>query len=202
MEKGEVLHFNGEDFLLVENQIVEESKKKTVTILLNVFAIIGIIPLFVLHFVLTVPNAISIEIVDLLYFLFVYLGFFVYIVIHELLHGAAFHFFGKVEKKDIKFGVVWKSAMAYCISTVPVSVKASRLSLMMPVYVVCIPMYIIGIVLNIQVLCIGSILYLSGSVGDFYYMWKLRKAKKDQYMMEIIPTKSGYEIGYLLMEKK
>lgn len=202
MNKGDLLEFNNQQYEIVENNIVLEHKKRSMVIKLNVAALIFIIVAISLQIAIFVESTFTVGLQELLILFVIYIGFFVYVVVHELLHGFAFKVFGNVEKKDIKFGVVWKSAMAYCVSTVPVTVKASRLSLMMPVYVICIPMYVIGMFLDIQVLCITSILFLSGSVGDVYYLWKLRKANKDQYMLEMLPTKSGYEIGYLLLEKK
>lgn len=109
--------------------------------------------------------------------------------------------FGKVPKKDIAFGVVLKSGVAYCISKIPVTVKASRLSLMMPVYIICIPLYIIAIIFNNVGLALYTVVLFSGSVGDIYYMWKLRKTDKNLYMFEKMPSKTGYEIGYLLFKK-
>ncbi len=128
-------------------------------------------------------------------------GFILYIVVHELLHGAAFMLFNRNTKQELKFGFEKKSGMAYCISTTPVKVPAARLSLMMPIYVVCIPMFVLGIVFNDIVLQVISIFFVSGSSGDVYYMWKLRKASKDHYMFEEMPTATGYEIGYKLYKK-
>ncbi len=46
-----------------------------------------------------------------------------------------------------------------------------------------------------------GIFLFAGSVGDLYYMWKLRYTSDDYYMYEELPTKSGYEIGYFLFKK-
>jgi len=128
-------------------------------------------------------------------------SFFIFIVIHELLHGLAFMLFNKNKKNELKFGLVLKSGLAYCISTVPVRVGPSRLSLMMPVYVVCIPLYLFAMISGDIWLIVMAVFFLSGSTGDFYYMWKLRSTNKDLYIYEVMPTKTGYEIGYLLYKK-
>ena len=139
--------------------------------------------------------------IDIILLFILIFGFFPYIVIHELLHGLAFVIFNKTSWKDLKFGIVIKSGMAYCISTVPVKVNPARLSLMMPIYLFCIPMMIFGIILNEVHIVLFSFLYFTGSTGDLYYMWKLRKTSKEFYMFEEMPTKSGYEVGYLLYKK-
>ena len=72
----------------------------------------------------------------------------------------------------------------------------------MPIYVVCIPLFVYGVVASNVAIAILAVLYASGSVGDFYYMWKLRNTDKNLYMHEVMPTATGYEIGYLLFEKK
>jgi len=128
-------------------------------------------------------------------------SFIAFIIVHELLHGISFVLFGKVGFKNIQYGIVLKSGVAYCISLVPVRVWASRLSLMMPVYAVCLPMYIYSLLAQDFLFTIVALLFFTGSVGDIYYMWKLRKTNKDLYMFEEAPTSKGYKIGYLLFKK-
>ncbi len=139
--------------------------------------------------------------VAIVYVILAIVLFTLYVVVHEWIHGVAFRLFNKNTKEQVKFGVSFKSALAYCISTIPVQVPAARLSLMMPVYVVCLPLFTIAFITNSVWLALLASYYISGSVGDFYYMWKLRKSTKNQYMYELMPTRSGYEIGYLLFEK-
>ena len=193
--------FSNGEYKLVEDVIVKEKDKKSLIIKLNVYALIivgiGVVLTLVLFSIIGITK-----------FTFNPLGtglflvsFLVFIVVHELLHGLSFILFNRSKLSDVKFGIVLKSGMAYCISTVPVKVDAARLSLMMPVYVVCIPLYIVGVVIGNMYLCLLAILFFSGSAGDLYYMWKLRNTNKNHYMFEKMPTKSGYEVGYLLYEK-
>lgn len=200
-EIGNIYKFNDIEYELVEDNIVKESKKKSFMIWLNIAGLIMTAFLVVIHLILF-PIEINIEIdnVLLVWFLAI-LAFLVYIVIHELLHGFAFLVFGKIGKGNLKFGMVLKSGAAYCISKIPVKVNASRISLMMPVYVVCIPLYIVSILIDSSWLGIYALFLFSGSIGDLYYMFKLRKTSKDLYMYEEMPTKTGYEMGYLLFKK-
>lgn len=201
-EIGNVADFSNGSFELIENVLVAEKDKRKFLIKLNLYTL-----LFLFVF-LAASISVNLLIHDGFVLKFGLMGpiifllsFIVFIVVHELLHGLAFMVFNKNKKKELKFGLELKSGMAYCISTVPVQVGAGRLSLMMPVYVICIPLYIIAIITGNLWLLIAAVCFLSGSTGDFYYMWKLRKTSKDLYMFEEMPTKSGYEIGYLLYKK-
>lgn len=201
-EIGSTQEFSTGTFELVEDVIVPEQDKKSFLVKLNVYTLVFMFiflglslgAYFIFHNVVIIGFG-------LMGPLLILPSFILFIVVHELLHGAAFVLFNKNKWKELKFGLVLKSGMAYCISTVPVKVGPSRLSLMMPVYVVCLPMYIYAMVAGDIWLIIISVLFLSGSTGDFYYMWRLRRTSKDLYMHEVMPTKSGYEIGYLLYKK-
>lgn len=195
-EIGSIREFDNGTYKLIEDKIIPEQEKKSFIIKMNVYALlftfIGII------IVLMIIGSGTFELLNLSLYI---IGFFVFIVVHELLHGISFVLDKNITWKNIKFGLVLKSGMAYCISTVPVKVNISKISLMMPVYVVCLPMIIIGIILNDAALAVAGIFYLSGSAGDIYYMWKLRKTDKNLYMFEEMPVASGYEVGYLLYKK-
>lgn len=195
-EVGNIRQFDNGSYQLVEDNIIPEKDKQKFIVKLNIYALGFSILSVILIMVIMGSGSI-----DLIEFGVLLMGFVLFIVVHELLHGMSFVLDNDVTWKNIKFGVVLKSGMAYCISKVPVKVTISRISLMMPVYVVCAPMIIVGVILSNAALAIAGVLYLSGSVGDFYYMWKLRKTKGDFYMFEEMPSKSGYEVGYLLYKK-
>jgi len=198
---GDKFLFNEVEYELLENNIVSRKKKKKFLIYMNLSAWLVITIGVIINLIIFRTGSIEITLKSVFILGAYLIGFIVFAVIHELLHGGAFMLFGKVPKKDIAFGVVLKSGVAYCISKIPVSVKASRLSLMMPVYVICTPLYIIAIIFNNFGLGLYAVILFSGSVGDFYYMWKLRSTDKNLYMFENMPNKTGYEIGYLLFKK-
>jgi hypothetical protein len=198
---GDIVTFKDENYELLENNIISRKKKTKFLIYMNLSAWLVIIIGVIINFVIFRSGSFELSFKSFVILVLYLIGFIVFAVIHELLHGGAFMLFGKVQKKDIAFGVVLKSGVAYCISKIPVTVKASRLSLMMPIYVICIPLYVIAIIINNFGLGLYTIILFSGSVGDIYYMWKLRKTDKNLYMFENMPNKSGYEIGYLLFKK-
>jgi hypothetical protein len=198
---GDIYTFNEVNYELLENNIVPRKKKTKFLIYMNLSAWLVITFGLIVNLLIFKSGSFEISFKSLLVLSLYLIGFLVFAVVHELLHGGAFMLFGKVPKKDVAFGVVLKSGVAYCISKIPVTVRASRLSLMMPVYIICIPLYIIAIIYNNFGLAFYTVILFSGSVGDIYYMWKLRKTDKNLYMFENMPTKTGYEIGYLLFKK-
>ena len=198
---GDIFTFNEVNYELLENNIIPRKKKTKFLIYMNLSAWLVVATGLIISMFVFKSGSFEFSLKSLLILSVYLIGFLLFAVIHELLHGGAFMLFGKVPKKDIAFGVVLKSGVAYCISKIPVTVRASRLSLMMPIYVICIPLYILAIIYNNFGLGIYAIILFSGSVGDIYYMWKLRNTDKNLYMFENMPNKSGYEIGYLLFKK-
>jgi hypothetical protein len=200
---GDIYTFKEVNYELLENSIVPRKKN---TKFMGMLVISSLLLIFVgvgIHLAIfsSGRGSFEISVSSLIVFAIYIVGYFLFIIVHELLHGVSFRIFGKVSKEDIVFGVILKSGLAYCVSKIPVTVYASRLSLMMPVYVICLPLYILSIILGDVWMGIYAILLFSGSVGDIYYLWKLRKKDKDYYMYETMPTKSRYEIGYLLFKK-
>ena len=200
---GDIYTFKEVNYELLENSIVPRKKN---TKFMGMLIISSLLLIFVgvgIHLAIfsSGRGSFEISVSSLIVFAIYIVGYFLFIIVHELLHGVSFRIFGKVSKEDIVFGVILKSGLAYCVSKIPVTVYASRLSLMMPVYVICLPLYILSIILGDVWMGIYAILLFSGSVGDIYYLWKLRKKDKDYYMYETMPTKSRYEIGYLLFKK-
>lgn len=198
---GDILTFDEVDYELLENNIIPVSKNTKFMLWLSIASIVLFIVLTALTLLFSFKgeHSGSFSIPGAILFL---ASFVVFVLVHEGLHGLSFMIFGKIKAKNIRYGVMLKSGVAYCISLVPISVWASRLSLMMPIYAVCLPLYIYGLVTQNLALTILSLLYLTGSVGDIYYMWKLRKTPRNLYMYENPPTTHGYEIGYLLFRKK
>lgn len=201
-EIGSIQEFSTGNFELIGNEIISEKQKKSFLVKLNIYTLlfmfvflgVSIVAYLLIHDI----HIVGFSLMGPILFL---LGFLIFIVVHELLHGLAFMVFNKNKMKQLKFGIVFKSGLAYCISTIPVKVGPSRLSLMMPVYVICLPLYVIAMITGDIWLIVMAVFFLSGSTGDFYYMWKLRNTSKDLYMYEEMPTESGYEIGYLLYKK-
>ena len=207
LQPGDSVEYKNGKYTVVENRIVKGKQKQRKMILINVLAIVIMVLIFVLcatgmATMGKTDGTFSFGFGEFAYgFLIIAAAFIVFIVAHEYVHYLTYRIAGKSPKDSLKFGVVLKSGMAYCISLVPNTVKASRLSLMMPFYVLVIPIIILAIVLQSVPLTFMAALFASGSAGDFWYMWTLRKDSRDKYIIEAMPEGNGYEIGYLVLEK-
>lgn len=197
---GDVVVINRVEYEIIEDNIIPQSKNKKFLLWMNVVSVFVFVILLAGTLGLGFSTSFSgtVEITAILLFI---AAFIVYIIVHEFLHGVSFIIFGNVGIRNLKYGVIIKSGLAYCISLVPVKVWASRLSLMMPIYVICIPLYVYSLLSQNPFLAFLALLYFTGSIGDLYYMWKLRKTDKNLYMFEDAPTSKGYKIGYLLLKK-
>lgn len=196
---GETYEFSNGTYLLVEDRILKNKEKNPFLIKLNIAAILFIVAGVFITLTLFPRNVtVEFQLGWMLLYAFILL---IFVVVHELLHGISFVLFSKNKWNTMKFGVSVKSGVAYCISLVPVRIPRARLSLMMPLYAVCLPVYIYAIITGDFALAILGVFLASGSVGDIYYMWQLRNVPKTLYMYEELPTKTGYEIGFYLFEK-
>lgn len=197
---GTVETFHNEPYQLVDDRILPAAKRMPFLYKLNVWAIGFLVIGSGLTVALFANRSLIIE-ASPLEALWAVLAMILFVPLHELLHGAGFVLFSGRPWKTVRFGLILKNGLAYCISTVPVTVRRARISLMLPIYAVCLPLYVVAYVTSDFGLALLGVFLAAGSVGDVYYLWTLRDVPSHRYMMEAMPTKDGYEIGYLLYEK-
>ena len=100
-----------------------------------------------------------------------------YLCLHELLHGLGFYL-GGTKRKNIKYGMCLEKGIFYCMAYQEISKKNIIISLQMPFMVIGVITYIIGVVSNIPLLTLLSIINLTGASMDivmFMYILKLPK---------------------------
>ncbi len=100
----------------------------------------------------------------------------VWFVLHELLHGLGFYL-GGVKRKNIKYGVALEKGILYTLGLQEVTKKGILTSLQMPFTVIGLLTYVIGIVFNIPILVLLSIINFTGASMDimmFIYIAKLK----------------------------
>lgn len=106
--------------------------------------------------------------------------FILYIVImitHELLHGFSYYIHGG-EKDKIVFGAALEKGILYCLCKQNISRKNILWSSMYPLIFIGVITYIIGLIFNLPILAMLSMLNLSGCGGDictFLYISRLNK---------------------------
>lgn len=110
-------------------------------------------------------------------------GYFVFILLHELLHLCGYVFVGKAKLNEVKLGVFWKHLMPYANCKVPLKISHYRIAVFMPVILGIGPLaygyasgsgfyFTIGLVMTI------------GSYGDFVILWMIRNFRKEAYIQD------------------
>ena len=112
-----------------------------------------------------------------------FLAYFVFILLHELLHLFGYVCIGKVKLNEVKLGVFWKHLMPYALCKVPLKINHYRIALFLPVILGVGPMaygYACGSGFYFMI----GLLMFSGSFGDFIILWMLRNFRKEAYIQE------------------
>ncbi len=199
---GRLMECGGVKYELVEDLTVKHKDKLKVLVWMNIIMFAGLVAIvvagvFITH--LIDPSAVfEFGLVSLLLIL---TSFAVYIFVHEFIHGLVFRLAGGVAWKDISYGASIKSGMAYCISDLPVNLRTSRISLIAPFIIVCVPIIVYSIAIGSLPMLIAGALFTTGSTGDFWYLWILRKRSADMFMLEEKPKNNEYTLGCYVLEK-
>ena len=91
---------------------------------------------------------------------------FIWLVIHEILHGVGFALFKEVDKKNITFGAALEKGVFYCMCKQNITKKVILTSLLFPLTIIGIITLIIGMIINNYELVFLSILNIVSSIGD------------------------------------
>ena len=127
-------------------------------------------------------------------FLYFFIGFIVTLfagsVIHELIHGLTWAFFGHMPLKAIKFGVQWQTLTPYAHCSQPMEVQAYRLGGSMPLIVLGILPSLIGIATGNGWSMSFGILFTLAAGGDMLVLWLIRNVRAGQLVQDH-PTQVG-----------
>ena len=199
---GCLMEFGGVKYELVEDLTVKQKDKLKVLVWMNIIMFAGLIAIVVAGvFIIRLINRSAALEFGLVSLLLILASFAVYIFVHEFIHGLVFRLAGGVAWKDISYGAAIKSGMAYCISNVPVNLRASRISLIAPFIVVCVPIIVCSIAIGSLPMLIAGALFTTGSAGDFWYLWILRKKPADMFMLEEKPKNNEYTLGCYVLKQ-
>lgn len=91
---------------------------------------------------------------------------FLWLMLHEVLHGIGFNLFKEVKFKNIVFGMALEKGVFYCMCKQKISKKVIFTSLLFPVTTIGIITLILGILFNNDLLIYLSIFNIVGSIGD------------------------------------
>lgn len=106
--------------------------------------------------------------------------YFIYTIIHELLHALSYVLNGAKFKKVI-FGIMLEKGILYCLCKQNISIKNILCSLLTPFFVIGIFTYIVGVYFDIPVLVMLSILNISGCSGDLVMFNFISKLKNIEF---------------------
>ena len=111
-------------------------------------------------------------------------------IIHELIHGFTWAYFGHKPLSAIKFGFQWKTLTPYVHCRGPMEVQAYRLGGVMPLLVMGILPSLIGIGMGNGWIMFFGFLFTIGAGGDMLVLWLIRGAKAGQ-LVEDHPSQVG-----------
>ena len=106
-----------------------------------------------------------------------------YLVLHEVLHSLAYVIHG-AEYKNITYGAHLEKGVLCCLCKQNINKRNILFSLMYPFVFIGVVTFIIGMILNIPLLIVLSLLNISGCSGDiimFYHLIKLNNFEFSEY---------------------
>ncbi len=114
-----------------------------------------------------------------------FLVMFLWLVIHEILHGIGFSLFKEVDKRNITFGAALEKGVLYCMCKQNIHKKVILVSLAFPVTIIGVLTLIIGMWLNQFELVFLSILNIVSSIGDIVMIIYFLKAPNDIIYLDL-----------------
>lgn len=117
--------------------------------------------------------------------------------LHELIHGLTAIGYGKIKNSDVKFGFQWKTMTPYFHSKVPISAKKYRVVTIMPLIVMGIIPYTIGMLTGNGWILAFGIAFILSAFGDIFILWLMRKVRPEELVQDH-PEK----IGLIVLNKE
>ena len=124
-----------------------------------------------------------------------------YLVLHELIHAAAYIVNGASPKR-ITFGAHLEKSILCCLCKQNVSKKNILISLVSPFFFIGVLTYIIGLIINNTMLIYLSIVNISGCSGDLMMFIAFLRLKNFEYAEYDNPTSFGLYTENNLANKK
>ena len=112
------------------------------------------------------------------------IGLVFWFILHEIVHGLSYRMSKGITNQDISFGARLEKGVLFCICTKPISKGAVIRSLLAPFIMMSLVTLVIGIVLNLQLLIVLSLMNACGAVGDILMVLFIAKMPKDMCFFE------------------
>lgn len=124
-----------------------------------------------------------------------------YFALHEILHSIGYVLNG-ADFKYITYGAHLEKGVFCCLCKQNVSKRCILISLLFPFFFIGVVTYIIGIVFNIPILILLSIMNIAGCSGDLIMFYSLSKLKNYEYSEYDDPISFGLYTEEDLSKKK
>lgn len=109
----------------------------------------------------------------LLNMLLYFAGFFLLVVLHEIVHSLFFLRGCEQGRKSIVFGVKYATPYCHCKEVLTASIY--RQSLIAPLWAICLPLAVISFVTCNTLIFLITLSMIFGSGGDLAVIWMIRK---------------------------
>jgi hypothetical protein len=117
----------------------------------------------------------------------------VLIPIHELIHGVAFKFIGRIPWENISYGIIWKSLTPYAHCKKPISINAYKSAVLLPMIITGILPLVAGFIMGNGFLTVLGVLMTQAGFGDVLIYWHIRNYDEHTVIKDH-PEKIGCEV--------
>ena len=125
--------------------------------------------------------------------------YFVFIVLHELIHGLTWGLFAKSHFKSISFGIIWEMVTPYCCCSEPLTKAQYIIGSSMPTLILGFIPAVISVIIGNPWLLTLSVLMIFGGGGDFFIILKMLSYRSRG--AETLFYDHPYECGVVVFEK-
>lgn len=112
------------------------------------------------------------------------------VVLHELLHAAAWAAYGEMPLTSIRFGIHWPTLTPYAHCTVPLQARAYRLGAVTPALLLGILPSFLATFTGMKWLFFPGLVFTAAAAGDVLVLWMLRGVHPTQ-MVQDHPDRAG-----------
>jgi hypothetical protein len=116
--------------------------------------------------------------------------FVVGVLTHELVHGVTWKVVGRLRWKDIRFGVQLKTFTPYASPTVPMRARTYRMGVMMPLIVVGLIPFAVGLIFEYSQLAVFGMVFTFVAGGDLAVLRAMRSVASSAWVQDH-PERAG-----------
>ena len=146
--------------------------------------IIQVIPFFLIHGFPSLPNNTSMAV----YGSALLFG----ILVHELIHMAAWAFFARKPLSAFKLGFQWKSLTPYAHCKEPMDIRPYRIGSYAPGLLLGVLPWLVSLFTGDVLLFLFGFLYTSAAGGDLLILWIIRNVKPNTLVEDHLTNAGCY----------